>query len=84
MTAFAVALTAALLASNWLWLREMRRREHGWDQERLRLLNRILHPAIPQHPEQERVVPDEEFLTQIQDDFALVGTIQTNEDGDGS
>lgn len=75
MTVLACVLIVALVASNAVWLRELRKtRSEAWTREQ-GLLNRIQHPQTFQPPDVP-MPPDEELRTKVQDDWDLVGTIQ--------
>lgn len=79
MTVIAAVLIVALVASNAIWLRELRKRDTARETERERLLNRVLHPEVVPVVREESTPPDEEHFTRIEDDYDLVGAIQTGE-----
>lgn len=75
-----IALVAALAYQQRLHVRQNTEREKEWALERGALLTRIQHPEVI--VSQERVVPDEEFLTAEPDEIDLVGSVVTG-DGNG-
>lgn len=79
MTVIAAVLIVALVASNAIWLRELRKRDRERENERERLLNRVLHPEVVPIVGQEQAPPDESLYTREVDELDLVGTIH---DGD--
>lgn len=81
MTVIAAVLIAALVASNYLWLRELRKLYKDRTEREERLLNRIQHPEVIPTVGQEDAPSPEHFMTREKDDYDFVGTIQS---GDGS
>lgn len=78
-----VALVAALVYQQHLHTRQTSERDKEWALERGTLLTRIQHPEVIVSQAQERVVPDEEFLTAEPDEIDLVGSVVTeNHSGD--
>ena len=82
MIVLASVLLAALLATNYLWLRELRKfRSDAWNREQ-NLLNRIQKPDVFQ----PAAAVDEEMPTEPQgpqDEWDLVGTVSTSEPDGG-
>ena len=76
-----VALAIALLASNLAWMVFYRGRESDHDQERHVLINAAMHPERSL-PTKTEVPDDEQQRTAIVDDIGLVGTVQSNGDGE--
>lgn len=82
MTVFAAVLVAALILSNYLWIRALLAEREAAFRREQNLLNRIQQPDRIQPVADMPMPPDEELRTKPVDEYDLVGTVQST-DPDG-
>ena len=86
LAAILIALVGVVV-NNWLWLREIRKRDTAsdatflelfrtWEVERQGLLNRIQHPRLMQPVYKDIPQDEEQMRVEVDDEYDLVGEIE--------